>query len=88
MWELREACRDVVYKSSLSKSERMDVVWERLNDKHRPQTYAGCPDLFCDFCLLDLEEGIDPVLYLDRLERLQAKIEKLEALVNDKPIYA
>lgn len=36
---------------------------------------------------LDFEETTDPVVYLDRLERLQAEMEKLEAAINDKLFY-
>ena len=65
----------------------MDLVWDALNDKYRPATYARCQKLLREFSFLDLEDGTDPVQYLDRLERLQAEMAKSEAVMNDGLVY-
>lgn len=62
----------------------MDEVWDRTCETYRPQTYSRCQDLFREFTFLDLEERTDPVVYLERLERLQAEIEELEAVMKDE----
>lgn len=42
---------------------------------------------FVPLSLLDLEEGTNPVLYLDQLERIPTEMDKLEIVVNDEVVY-